>query len=478
MNKEITRREFLKNSLYATVGMAALCTFGKNLMPFEKTAVADSAIDATSLSITRDMSKCIGCGRCVEVCSNTQGLDILALGEKDGKTVSMLKSGECLSETNCIGCGQCARVCPSGAITVKDGLTAVNEALNDSTKYIVWQFAPSAQHIIGEEFRILSGEDVSGKIASAAKLLGGKAYRTDFGADITIMEEAAEFISCYESGTKKPFMTSCCPGWVNYVELNYPELIPNLSSCKSPMQMLGALIKDYLPQKYNVNAEDIFHIAVMPCTAKKYEASRAEMTVDGLKAVDAVITVTEFKNLLLSKNINLASLPDGEFDTLFDNTSGGGRIFGASGGVCESAMRTVYFNMTGEESPQIEFTGLRGNSRVKTAEVVVGDKIIKACVVNGIGNIKEIADSIVNGTCDYDFIEVMACKGGCAGGGGTPILFGDEGVRHRGLYKYDAQSSIKSSHNNAALSEIYEEYLQNPCSDRAEILLHTTYKER
>lgn len=478
MNKEITRREFLKNSLYATVGMAVACTFGKNFLPFETASAESGVIDNTSLSITRDMSKCIGCGRCVETCSDIQGLDILTLEEKDGKTVSSLKDGLNLSETRCIGCGQCARGCPSGAISVKDGLSAVNEALADSSKFVVWQFAPSAQHIIGEEFRILSGEDVSGKIASAAELLGGKAYRTDFGADITIMEEAAEFIECYNNGIKKPFMTSCCPGWVNYVELNYPELIPHLSSCKSPMEMLGALIKDYLPQKYNVNPQDIFHIAVMPCTAKKYESARSEMSINGIKAVDAVLTVTEFKNLLLSKNINLASLPDKEFDTLFDGTSGGGRIFGASGGVCESAMRTVYYNITGEEPPNIEFTELRGNSAIKTAELTANNKTIRACVVNGIGNIKTVVDSVINGTCDYDFIEVMACRGGCSGGGGTPVLFGDEGVRHRGLYRYDAQSTVKSSHNNDTLSQIYNDYLSTPCSEKAETLLHTTYKER
>ncbi|MDO5398045.1 MAG: [FeFe] hydrogenase, group A [bacterium] len=478
MSKKITRREFLRDSLYAAAGMAALCTFGKNIFPFEKAAAAEGAVDLTSLSISRDMSKCIGCGRCAEICTGTQGLDILTLGEKDGRTVSTLKYGSCLSETKCIGCGQCARVCPSGAISVKDGLTAVNDALNDNSKYIVWQFAPSVQHIIGEEFRILSGVDVSGKLAAAAELLGGRAYRTDFGADITIMEEAAEFVECLNSGVKKPFMTSCCPGWVNYVELNYPELIPHLSSCKSPMEMLGALIKDYLPQKYNVSASDIFHIAVMPCTAKKYEARRAEMNISGIQAVDAVITVTEFKNLLLSRNIDLTVLPDKAFDTLFDGTSGSGRIFGASGGVCEAALRTVYYNITGHELDNAEFSELRGSGAVKTAELTAGGKTIRACVVNGIGNIKTIAESILNGTCEYDFIEVMACPGGCAGGGGTPLLFGDAGVRHRGMYSYDAHNSVHSSHNNETLADIYSEYLSNPCSEKSEELLHTTYRER
>ncbi|MGN1115081.1 MAG: [FeFe] hydrogenase, group A [Candidatus Ornithomonoglobus sp.] len=478
MSNKISRRAFIRDSLYALFGMTAVCVLGKDFIPFERAAASEALIDTTSLSITRDMSKCIGCGKCVEICSQRQGLDILTLAEKDGKTVSSLKYASCLSESGCIGCGQCARHCPSGAITVKDGLAAVNDALNDSSKYIVWQFAPSAQHIIGEEFRILTGEDVSAKLATAAAMLGGKAHRTDFGADITIMEEASEFIECFNAGSKKPFMTSCCPGWVNYVELNCPEIIPHLSSCKSPMEMLGALIKSYLPEKQGINAGDIFHIAVMPCTAKKYECRRDEMLTNGIRSVDAVLTVTEFKNLLMSKGIDLASLPDGDFDTLFDGTSGAGRIFGATGGVCEAAMRTAYYLLTADEPPAVKFTELRGNSSIKTAELDINGTTVRACMVNGIANVKEIVESIKSGSCEFDFIEVMACRGGCSGGGGTPILFGDEGVRHRGLYKYDASCTVRSSHNNAALDKIYSEYLAHPCSEKSEELLHTSYKER
>lgn len=476
MSKEITRREFLKGSLYAAAGMAAMYTLGGGIFDFGGAEAAAGTADLTSLAIARDMTKCIGCGKCVEMCTDMQGLDILEMAQNNGKSVSSLKYG-CtdLSQTKCIGCGQCARACPSGAITVRDGLTAVDEALADSSRCIVWQFAPSVQHVLGEEFRILSGEDVSGKIAAAAKLLGGYAYRTDFGADITIMEESEEFIKCFNSGEKKPFMTSCCPGWINYVEKTHPELIPNLSSCKSPMEMLGALIKDYLPKKYNVNAEDIFHIAVMPCTAKKHEANRNNMLVDNIRAVDAVITIAEFKNLLLSKGINLAALENEEFDSLFDGTSGSGRIFGASGGVCESALRTVYFKLTGNEAPNIEFSELRGSSGIKTTEVVIGERTIKACVVNGIKNIQTIAQDIANGVCPYDLIEVMACPGGCAGGGGTPYLFTDAGIRQRGMYAYDRKSSIRASHKNETLQKIYDDYLSSPCSELAEELLHTEY---
>ncbi|MBQ9617004.1 MAG: iron hydrogenase small subunit [Oscillibacter sp.] len=475
----MTRREFLRGGVCALLSAAAASVFGKDALP--RAAESASGVDTTSLSITRDLSKCIGCGKCVEMCSSRQGLDVLTLTVKDGKPVSALRHGNTLSESACIGCGQCARHCPSGAITVKDALSAVNAALNDSRyRYIVWQFAPSAQHIIGEEFRVLTGADMSKKLAPAVRQLDARslAFSTDFGADITIMEEATEFVNCFRSGEKRPFMTSCCPGWVNYVELTATDMIPHLSSCKSPMEMLGALIKSYLPERMNVGASEIFHVAVMPCTAKKYERARAEMTVDGVRAVDAVLTVVEFKNLLMSRGIDLASLPDGDYDTLFDGTSGAGRIFGATGGVCEAAMRTAYYLLTGQEPPTIEFTSLRGNSGVKTAEVTIDGATVRACAVNGIANVQDIIAGIRDGTCPYDFIEVMACRGGCSGGGGTPMLFGDEGVRHRGLYQYDTAAAVRSSHNNRTLSDIYTEYLSSPCSAIAEELLHTSYSSR
>ncbi len=506
--KKITRREFVRDGLYALFGVTAAGILGKNILPpdtaraaddipgaardinaadmtrlAQDTAAlaADSNLDTTSLSITRDMSKCIGCGKCVEICSGRQGLDILKLAESGGKTVSALKYGENLSKSKCIGCGQCARHCPSGAIAVKDGLAQVNQALRDEKyKYIVWQFAPSAQHIIGEEFRELTGKDMSRKIAAAVKELGEKnlVYSTDFGADITIMEEATEFVKEFQAGNiraDKPFMTSCCPGWINYVELNYPEIIPCLSSCKSPMEMLGSLIKSYLPVKMNVKASEIFHIAVMPCTAKKYERARGEMTTDGVPSVDAVLTVMEFKNLMVSKGIDLSSLADADYDHLFNGTSGAGRIFGATGGVCEAAMRTAYYFIANQEPPEIVFQDLRGSNQIKTAELNINNLKIRACVVNGIANIKPIIESIQNHKCEYDFIEVMACRGGCSGGGGTPVLFADEGVRHRGLYQYDADSQIRSSHHNLTLDGIYQSYLNFPGSERSEELLHTSY---
>ena len=479
--KGMTRREFLRSGAGTLFGAAAFSLFG--FLSPEKASAAETAssVDTTSLSIVRDTSRCIGCGKCVELCSGRQGLNILQLALKDGKVVSTLKNADTLAESTCIGCGQCARHCPSGAITARDALSTVNAALNNSAfRHIVWQFAPSAQHIIGEEFRVLTGVDMSKKLASAVRSLDSRslAFSTDFGADITIMEEATEFVQCFQAGTKKPFMTSCCPGWVNYVELTAPDLIPHLSSCKSPMEMLGSLIKSYLPEQAGIQASELFHVAVMPCTAKKYERAREEMATGGVRSVDAVLTVVEFKNLLMSRGIDLASLPDGEYDSLFAGTSGAGRIFGATGGVCEAAMRTAYYLLTGQEPPTIDFTALRGSTGVKTASVQAGDTTIRACVVNGIGNIQPIVDSIRNGTCAYDFIEVMACRGGCSGGGGTPVLFGDEGVRHRGLYQYDAASNPRSSHQNRTLSAIYADYLSSPCSEMAESLLHTSYRAR
>lgn len=474
MSKTITRRRFLKDSLAATAGMALLCSL--DFMPFSDIIRANDSIDTTSLSIVRDMSKCIGCGRCVEACSGMQGLDILTLTRKNGKTVSSLKYADTLGKSACIGCGQCARVCPSGAICIRDELAEVNAAI--AAKRTVWQFAPSVQHIIGEEYRSFCGEDVSPKLAAAVHMLGGMAFRTDFGADITIMEEANEFLNRRKSGNTAPFLTSCCPGWINYMELNFPELIPNVSTCKSPMEMLGALIKHYLPQRLNIAAEDIYHIAVMPCTAKKHEARREQVKVNSVQSVDAVITVSEFKRLLDAHSINLSTLADDEFDTLFNNTSGGGRIFGSSGGVCEAAMRTAYYTITGEEPPRMKFAQLRGNENIKTLTVNAGGETIRACVVNGIANAEAIAQDIINGVCEYDFIEVMACPGGCAGGGGTPMLFGDAGLRHRGMYESDSKNVIHSPHNNTTLAQIYAEYLSYPCSHTAEGLLHTQFSNR
>ena len=478
--RTITRRRFLRDSAALLLGAAAVCAFERAIPPGAALDSGEGAGTDRSLSIVRDTDKCIACGKCVEICSERQGLNILELRKRsDGKTVSSLRGVSSLAESKCIGCGQCARHCPTGAITARDGLGAVNAALNDERyQVIAWQFAPSAQHIVSEEFRMLAGTDVCGRLAAAVRALDGRsmAFSTDFGADITIMEEATELIGRLRDETwQKPLMTSCCPGWINYVELNHPELIPHLSSCKSPMEMLGSLVKTQIPKRQNVPVEAIYHIAVMPCTAKKYECARAEMVTAGVPTVDAVLTVPEFRKLLEMNGIDLAAMADEPYNDLFAGTSGAGRIFGASGGVCEAALRTAYYLLTGSEPPNLTFTALRGNAGVKEASIEIGGRTVRVCVVNGIANVKEIVEQVRAGSCAYDFVEVMACRGGCSGGGGTPALFGDVGVRHRGLYRYDNSASVPSSHNNATLSGIYADALGSPCSDQAEELLHTTY---
>lgn len=474
MNKQgITRREFLKLGAVNAVGLASMWAFGKNV--FGDTLINETGTsltaDTSSAAIIRDISKCIGCGQCVDACKNTQGINILELVTKNGKTYSDTIGGSDLSTTKCIGCGQCSRVCPTGAIAENDALSKVTSALN-SGKTIVWQFAPSSQNILGEEFGLLSGENVSGKIAASAKLLGDYVFRTDFGADITIMEEVTEFINRIKTGGVLPMITSCCPGWINYAELNYPSLFNNISSCKSPQQMLGALIKNYLGK------DNIYHIAVMPCTAKKHEAARTEMYTDGGRDVDAVLTVREYAKLLRAKGINLANLNDEEYDSLFDSTSGAGRIFGASGGVTEAALRTAYELMTGEILNDVEFKELRGSAGIKTAQVNINGRTIKTCVVNGIKNAKTILDAVENGTSPYDFIEIMACSGGCVGGGGTPLYSGNNYLRSKGLYESDRSNKVRKCHENSALKSIYEKYLTLPCSNTAHKYLHTYYTKR
>lgn len=440
----VSRRTFLKSAAF---GAAAFTAAAAMEQPLLAATVGQSAAAFGNDAIQFHPESCIGCGKCVEACGS-QGLHVLEL-----------LAGKSSSDdlTSCIGCGQCTRVCPAGALTEQDGLAAVQTAL-DSGQEIVWQFAPSVQHIAGELFGLPSGQDVSAKLAAAVHRLGGIAYRTDCGADFTITEEAAELVERLQHGGPLPLITSCCPGWINYAQRDHPDLIDqNISSCKSPMEMLGALVK----QKHT----DCYHVAVMPCTAKKIEAGRAVMQ----NAVDQVLTIREFGSLLEAKHINLAALQDDSFDALFDENSGAGRIFGVTGGVMEAALRTAYQMLTGKPLQKVELSALRGNEGIRTAEIQIHDQVIRVAIVNGIANV----EAVLSNLDQYHFIEVMACPGGCAGGGGTPSVGGTVLARQNGMYAADRVSKIRRSHENTDVQKWYGEHGLQP-GDAG--ILHVKYK--
>jgi iron-only hydrogenase group A len=341
---------------------------------------------------------------------------------------------------------------------------------------VVWQMAPAIQNTLGEEFYMPAGTDVTKKIAAAMHRLGGYAFTTDFTADLTIMEEGTEFIDRVTNGGVLPMMTSCCPGWIKHMEYNYPDQLDHLSSCKSPQQMFGALVKNYLPEKIGVAKENIFHVSIMPCVAKKYEANREEMAGD----VDVVLTTREMAKLLRLKGINLAALPDEEFDDFMGEGTGAARIFGTTGGVMEAALRTVVWKLTGGEVDTIDYTVARGYKGVKEASVFIGDLEVKVAIVNGIGNVWPIMEDIRKGECPYHFIEVMACPGGCLNGGGAPLVRDPAEVteRMKKMYQSDADNKVRRSHENTQVQKLYEEFLHEPCGHVSHHLLHTHYVDR
>lgn len=474
----MTRRDFLKFAATSVTGMAAVTLLNKFYYPVSA-ALSTTQTDTSTPAIIRQTDKCIGCGSCVEVCENTQKIGIYQLYKEDGKAYSDTKGHVSLLETSCINCGQCVKVCPVGALTEKDSLKEALAALSDTSKHIVWQIAPSVQNMLGEEFGLSSGADVTKKIASAMKLLGGDAFNTDFGADVTIVEESYEFINRLQNGGPFPMITSCCPGWIKYAEFHYPDLFDYISSCKSPQQMFGALVKSYYAEKNNLSPEQIFHISVMPCTAKKFECSRGEMeNSSGIRDVDLVLTSREFAQILRSKGIALSDLEDTNFDHLMGESSGAARIFGTSGGVMESALRTVVSLQTNKTLSSISFDSLRTQNGIKTATLDIGGSEVRAAVVNGIGNISSMMNDVLNGTSPYHFIEVMACPGGCIGGGGAPLHTGNMTMRQDGIYRSDKSNSSATALENNAIKRLYGDYLGKPCGKLSEQLLHTSYIDR
>ena len=444
--------------------------------------VPQRPFDDTCKAFTRDMSKCIACGRCVTVCNEVQKIKVYEMytDPKTGDKYQRVKNGRMLGDTDCINCGQCVKVCPVAALTERDAVKDALKAIDDPDVTVVWSMAPAVQNTLGEEFGLPTGTDVTNKIAAAMKALGGYAYTTDFSADLTIMEEGTEFIGRVTNGGVLPMMTSCCPGWIRYMEYNYPDQLDHLSSCKSPQQMFGALVKNYLPDRINVPAKKICHISIMPCTAKKFESSRKEMESENGRDVDIVLTTREVAKLFKLRNIDLANIEEQAFDKFMGEGTGAARIFGTTGGVMEAALRTVVWILTKGKVDTIDYVAARGYKGVKEATLNVNGMDVKVAIVNGIGNVKPVMDDVRAGKSPYHFIEVMACPGGCLNGGGAPLTSEPSliGVRMDKMYGSDKDNKIRRSHENEEVKLLYSDYLKEPCGHVSHHLLHTTYTDR
>ncbi len=443
-------------------------------------------VDDLSPSIVRDFNKCILCRRCVAACKNVQqigAIDVINRGfESCISTV-----GDCsLNNVNCTFCGQCIEACPTGALHEKESINDVWAKVKDPDTYVVVQTAPAVRVALGEEFQMPIGTNVAGKMVTALKRLGfDKVFDTNTGADFTIMEEANEFIKRFKKNDNLPMMTSCCPAWVKYIESYEPDLLPHLSSCKSPHQMFGALIKSYYANKMGINPEKIYTVSVMPCIAKKFERQRPEMQNDGLYDVDNVITTRELSRMIKQANIEFEKLEDSNFDDPMGEATGAGAIFGTTGGVMEAALRTAQDTLTGKSLDKIEFEQVRGGKGIKKATIEIAGKPIKVVAASGLSNARKILDEIKSGKADYQFVEIMTCPGGCIMGGGQPIKTSKtrsemdvRKLRADSIYSIDEKSTIRKSHENPVLKKIYEEYLEEPGSYRAEKLLHTNYRKR
>ena len=434
--------------------------------------------DHSSFSIERNLDKCILCRRCVTVCNEIQTVSVLSARNRGFHTIVSPAFGLPMIETNCTFCGQCVSVCPTGALTEVNNTAKVWDAINDSNKYVIVQTAPAVRAALGEAFGNESGQLVTGKMVAALRALGfDKVFDTDFGADLTIMEEAAELVDRIENGGRLPMLTSCCPGWVNFFEHEFPDLLDIPSTCKSPQQMFGAIAKSYYAKKMRIDPKDLVVVSVMPCLAKKYEAARPEMKND----VDIVVSTREIAKMMKEAGIQFNQLQDEEFDDFLGESSGASVIFGVTGGVMEAALRTAYEWITHSTLDQVEFSVIRGLDGVREATIQVGDLPVKAAIANGLGNARKLLEKIRKGEADYQVIEIMACPGGCINGGGQPYLHGHyENLEKRAnaLYTEDRNKTIRKSHENPAIMKLYEEFLDQPGSEIAHELLHTHYSSK
>lgn len=438
-------------------------------------------MDLSSISITRDPAKCILCGRCVRVCEEIQGVSCIDFIGRGNKTIVGTVFNEGLNVSSCINCGQCIMVCPTGALTENNNMQGILDTFKENHKYMVVQYAPAITVSIAEEFGLKPGQDVNGLLNAALRKMGfNKVFDTSFTADLTIMEESAELINRVSKGGVLPMFTSCCPGWIKYVEEFHFDLLPNISTCKSPQQMMGAVIKNYFSKVANLKKEDIFSVSIMPCTAKKFEAGRGEMSNHGIPDVDMVLTTRELVKLIKLYGIDLNSLEPEMADDPMGRRSTAGKIFAASGGVMEAALRTAYFKLTGEELENFRIEAVRGFDGIKEAKIKVGDLTVGAAVVSGLKNAKKLIEQIKNGKNDIHFIEVMACPGGCIAGGGQPIPNKESNIKARlkTLYEIDDKEMIKQSHNNPDIKQLYKQFLGEPLGHMSHELLHTCYIER
>ena len=443
-------------------------------------------IDDCSPSIVRDFNKCILCRRCISACKKVQKIGAIDAVNRGFSSCVSTVGDHSLNDVNCTFCGQCIQACPTGALHEKDSTELVWEKLRDPETYVVVQTAPAVRVALGEEFGMPIGTNVTGKMIAALQRLGfDKVFDTNTGADFTIMEEATEFVKRLQENDNLPMITSCSPAWVRYIEMNYPENLPHLSSCKSPHEMFGALLKTYYATKQNINPDKMFVVSVMPCISKKFERQRNEMKDNGLYDVDAVITTRELARMIKQANIEFVELEDEKFDDPMGEATGAGAIFGVTGGVMEAALRTASEILTGKPLEKINFEEVRGQKGIKRATIQIGDKEAKVVVASGLGNAQTIMEEIKSGNTDYQFVEIMACPGGCIMGGGQPIKSSKirETVdvaqkRSEAMYSIDERSQIRHSHKNPVLQKIYQEYLGEPGGHLAHELLHTHYEEK
>ncbi|MCI9632271.1 MAG: 2Fe-2S iron-sulfur cluster binding domain-containing protein [Ruminococcus sp.] len=443
-------------------------------------------LDTSAAHMVRDNNKCILCRRCSAVCEKSQAVGVIGPNQRGFATFIGSPFDMGLGETSCVSCGQCIAACPTGALYEKDFVDEVLAAVEDPAKHVVVQPAPSVRAALGEEFGYPMGTDVEGKMAAALRRIGfDKVFDTDYSADLTILEEAHEFIERVQNGGVLPMMTSCSPGWVKYCEHYFPDLLDHLSSCKSPQQMFGAVTKTYYAEKMGLDLKDIVCVSVMPCTAKKFEVGRDDQDAAGVPDVDISITTRELARLIRKVGIDFRSLPEEGFDDPLGESTGAGVIFGATGGVMEAALRTAVETLTGEELADVEFQEVRGTDGIKEATYHVADMDVKVAVASGLSNAKQILEKVRAGEADYHFIEIMCCPGGCVNGGGQPQVHADvrnfedvRAIRAKVLYDNDAAKPLRKSHDNPSIKKLYEEYLGEPGSEKAHHVLHTSYVKR